>query len=319
MRNTITIMVTMVLFAASQAVFAQSGSPVMPFLLMDPDARTAGMAGAGDILPDNPHAVRHNAAAILSGEHTGGAAVSAGPWKRDFNVMDVLYAASGYWNIDGRNGMYAGVRYVPGNEIALSDDWGYPSGTARPYDLAAEAGYARGFGEHFTVALTGRYLRSDLGLGEDPIQGVSFDLAGVYRHGIAFRDGAQWSVGLKLADLGPAVKSSSGTACVLPMRMTVSGHVKLPFSEDHVLNLAADVGCRFSPSSFEAAAGAEYVFLRHGIVRAGYHAGDALSGGNYAAAGCGFIAGPVSCSASWRFAGDGPSDSTFCFTLALLL
>ena len=319
MRNSIIIFISAVFLAAPQAVCAQSGSSVMPFLLMDSDARTAGMAGAGAILPDNPSAALHNAAAILTGERSGGAAVSAGPWNTAFDAADVLCSAGGYWNIDGRNGIVAAVRYVPGDKIALTDDWGYPAGEAHPYDLAAEIGYARGFGEHFSAALTARYLRSDLGLGEAPMQGVSFDLAGVYRHGIAFRDGAQWSVGLKIADLGPSVKSGTGAGYALPMRATASGHVRLPFSEDHVLNVVADIGCRFSPASFEAAAGAEYVFLRHGIVRAGFHAGDALSGGNYAAAGCGFIAGPVSCSASWRFAGDGPLDNTICFTLALLL
>ena len=319
MRNTVTITISAVMLFAAQMLTAQSVSPAMSFVLMDPDARTAGMAGAGAILPDNPSAVSHNAAAVLTGERSIGAAVSAGPWNTRFDTADVLFSASGYWNMDDRNGIVAGVRYVTGGEIALTDDWGYPAGTARPYDLAAEVGYARGFGKHVSASLTARYLRSDLGLGDAPMQGVSFDIAAVYRYGIAFRDRSQWSVGVKLADLGPKVRAGEGTGYPLPMRAVASGCVVLPFSANHVLNVAADIGCRFSPVAFEAAAGVEYVFLRHGIVRAGYHAGDALTGGNHAAVGCGFIAGPVRCDASWRLAGDGPLDDTFCFTLALLL
>ncbi len=319
MRNTITIFISAVLLGAAQALPAQSVSPALTFVLMDSDARTAGMAGAGALLPDNPSAVRHNAAAVLSGERSVGAAVSAGPWNSRFDTADVLYSASGYWNIDDRNGIVAGVRYIAGDEIALTDDWGYPAGTASPYDLAAEIGYARGFGKHIRASLTARYLRSDLGLGDAPMQGLSFDIAAVYHGRAGFRDGASWSVGVKLADLGPKVRAGEGTGYPLPMRAVASGCVVLPFSANHVLNVAADIGCRFFPVAFEAAAGVEYVFLRHGIVRAGYHAGDALTGGNHAAVGCGFIAGPVRCDASWRLAGDGPLDDTFCFTLALLL
>ena len=158
MRNSITIFIASIIVAAAQPVYAQSGGQAMPFVLLDADARTAGMAGAGGILPDNPSAVRHNAAAVLAGEHKAGLDLAAGPWNTDFDMSEVLYAASGYWNIDGRNGILAGVRCISGEDIVLTDEWGYHVGTAHPYDFAIEAGYARGFGEHFSVALTVMYM-----------------------------------------------------------------------------------------------------------------------------------------------------------------
>lgn len=298
--------------------FARSGSWSMPFLLMDADARTTGMAGSGSILQDSPSAIWHNAASVVGGEVKAGAGLFSGPWNSAFDGNDVMYGVAGYWNIDSRNALLGGVRYVSGAETVLTDDWGFPYGTACPYDIAAGIGYARGFGKHFSVSLTATYLHSDLGIGDRPLTGVSFDAAAVYRHGIASRKGAQWSVGLRLADIGTLLSSPDGS---LPVRCAVSGGVKLPFSPQHVLNLAADAAFRFSPSAFEAAAGAEYVFLKHGIIRAGYHAGQALASGNYAAVGCGFIAGPVRCNASWRFGGDrqGLYGDMFCFSVELLL
>lgn len=320
MQKTVTIFLSVMLLGICHTVTARSGSYAMPFLLMDADARTAGMAGAGAILPDSPSAIWHNAASVIGGGRSAGAGLFSGPWNTDFDGADVMHGAAGYWNIDGRNAILAGVRYVAGAKSVLMDSYGFPAGTACPYDLAAEAGYARGFGRHFSVALTARYLHSDFGLGTDPLRGVSFDAAAVYRHAVAFRDGAQWSVGLRFADLGTLLQPS-GRSC-LPMRCIASGCVNLPFSPRHVLNLAADAGYRFSPSAFEAAAGAEYVFLKHGIVRAGYHLGHALAAGNYAAVGCGFTAGPVRCNASWRFGGvksGPPGNYAFCFSLELLL
>lgn len=319
MRNSITIFIASIIVAAAQPVYAQSGGQAMPFVLLDADARTAGMAGAGGILPDNPSAVRHNAAAVLAGEHKAGLDLAAGPWNTDFDMSEVLYAASGYWNIDGRNGILAGVRCISGEDIVLTDEWGYHVGTAHPYDFAIEAGYARGFGEHFSVALTVMYMQSDLGIGEGPMRGVSFDAAGVYRRSAGFLDGARWGVGVKAAGLGPDIVASSGSSSRLPVRAGAGGYIRLPFSSDHVLNLAADLEYRFSASAFEAAAGAEYVFLKHGILRAGYHLGPPVTGGNRAAVGCGFIAGPVRCDAAWRFAGQGPLGNTLCLTVGLLL
>ena len=201
MRNSITIFIASIIVAAAQPVYAQSGGQAMPFVLLDADARTAGMAEAGGILPDNPSAVRHNAAAVLAGEHKAGLDLAAGPWNTDFDMSEVLYAASGYWNIDGRNGILAGVRCISGEDIVLTDEWGYYVGTAHPYDFAIEAGYARGFGEHFSVALTVMYMQSDLGIGEGPMRGVSFDAAGVYRHSAGFLD-SQKSEGYSNSKMG---------------------------------------------------------------------------------------------------------------------
>ena len=102
----------------------------------------------------------------------------------------------------------------------------------------------------------------------------------------------------------PSKAPFSGSSSRLPVRAGAGGYIRLPFSSDHVLNLAADLEYRFSASAFEAAAGAEYVFLKHGI---------------RAAVGCGFIAGPVRCDAAWRFAGQGPLGNTLCLTVGLLL
>ena len=70
------------------------------------------------------------------------------------------------------------------------------------------------------------------------------------------------------------------------------------------------------------AAGAEYTFFRHGVVRGGYHFGQKNKGtGNYASLGCGFIAGPVRCDAAWRFGGNkfNPLNDTFLFSVGFLL
>ena len=305
---------------AAQAQTADAG--IMPFLGMETDARTAGMAGAATAVADNPLAIYANAALSLVGERHAGAALFTGPWDTAFDGADVLYGAGGFYSPDSRNALLAGVRYFRGPRVGLTDEQGFPAGTARPCDLSAEIGYGRRIGRNLALSLTARYARSDQGFGEKPIQGVSFDIGAAYRGTLRTVEGARWIVGLRLADIGPDVKASDGKRYGLPTRGALGGSLHLPFRPNHVLGVALDLGHQFRGGITGLAAGVEYTFFRHGVVRGGYHLGQQDKGtGNYASLGCGFIAGPVRCDAAWRLGGDkfNPLNDTFLFSVGFLL
>ena len=189
-------------------------------------------------------------------------------------------------------------------------------------DLSAEIGYGRRIGRNLALSLTARYARSDQGFGEKPMQGVSFDVGAAYRGTLRAVEGARWIVGLRLADIGPDVKASDGERCGLPIRGSLGGSLHLPFRSNHMLCVALDLSHQFRGGITGLAAGAEYTFFRHGVVRGGYHFGHKNKGtGNYASLGCGFIAGPVRCDAAWRLGGDrfNPLNDTFLFSVGFLL
>lgn len=231
-------------------------------------------------------------------------------------------AWGGFYTPDSRNALLAGVRYFRGPSVGLTDEQGFPAGTARPQDLSAEVGYGRRIGRNLAFSLTARYVRSDQGFGEKPMQGVSFDIGAAYRGTLRAVEGARWIVGLRLADIGPDVKASDGERCGLPIRGSLGGSLHLPFRSNHMLCVALDLSHQFRGGITGLAAGAEYTFFRHGVVRGGYHFGHKNKGtGNYASLGCGFIAGPVRCDAAWRLGGDkfNPLNDTFLFSVGFLL
>lgn len=118
------------------------------------------------------------------------------------------------------------------------------------------------------------------------------------------------------------MKASDGERYGLPTRGSLGGSLHLPFRPNHVLGIALDLGHQFRGGITGLAAGAEYTFFRHGVVRGGYHLGQKNKGaGNYASLGCGFIAGPVRCDAAWRFGGNkfNPLNDTFLFSVGFLL
>ena len=154
------------------------------------------------------------------------------------------------------------------------------------------------------------------------MQGVSFDIGAAYRGTLRVVEGIHWIVGLRLADIGPDVKTSDGERYGLPIRGSLGGALHLPFRPNHVLGIALDLSHQFRGGITGLAAGAEYTFFRHGVVRGGYHFGQKNKGtGNYASLGCGFIAGPVRCDAAWRLGGDrfNPLNDTFLFSVGFLL
>ena len=194
---------------AAQAQTTDAG--IMPFLGLETNARTAGMAGAATAVADNPLAVYANAALSLIGERHAGGALFSGPWNTAFDSANVLYGVGGgFYTPDSRNALLAGVRYFRGPSVGLTDEQGFPAGTARPQDLSAEVGYGRRIGRNLAFSLTARYVRSDQGFGEKPMQGVSFDIGAAYRGTLRAVEGARWIVGLRLADIGPDVKASDG-------------------------------------------------------------------------------------------------------------
>ena len=149
---------------AAQAQTSDAG--IMPFLGLETNARTAGMAGAATAVTDNPLAVYANAALSLIGERHAGGTLFSGPWNTAFDSANVLYGVGGFYTPDSRNALLAGVRYFRGPSVGLTDEQGFPAGTARPQDLSAEVGYGRRIGRNLAFSLTVRYVRSDQGFGE---------------------------------------------------------------------------------------------------------------------------------------------------------
>lgn len=289
---------------------------VLPFLGAETDSRSAGMAGTGVTQTDSPFAVYHNAATSSMGGRKLGIGMFAGPWSTGFKTADVLLGGSGYYRF-GSNSVLAGFRYIAGPEIEMMDDHGFPTGTARSRDMAADIGYARRLSDHIALSLTARWVISDQGFGDPSVNAFAFDVGAAYKKGLSFMEGAFWAAGVRLADVGPRVKMSDGEKYNLPSRAVAGGSVMLPFTPRHVLMCALDVNYRFA-GSFGAALGAEYTFLKHGVVRAGYHFGPGSKGpGSYATLGCGFIAGPVNVDFAYRLGGEqtNPLRNTFIFSL----
>ena len=76
---------------------------------------------------------------------------------------------------------------------------------------------------------------------------VAFDLGAFCQRRFARMEGASWSAGLQVSNLGPKIKYPKSSES-LPMMAKVGGSVDLPFSQMHRLMMTADLGYRLAPS-----------------------------------------------------------------------
>jgi hypothetical protein len=187
--------------------------------------------------------------------------------------------------------------------------------------MSIDLAYTRRIVDNFSISLTGRYISYNLNSeGLTNPSAVAFDLGLFYKNSINSIAGASWAIGLQAANVGAAIE---GENIHLPSRAKLGGSVNLPFTENHVLGIALDLGYQFQPSTanlFTASAGLEYTFLKHGVIRAGYQMGDKNKGyGSFATVGAGFIAGPVHVDFAYWLSSDEMLKNTMMLSLGVYL
>lgn len=321
---------TVLFCGISATVAAQENDPpegVGASLLSSTNPRAAGMGMATTAVNDNPFGIFGNAAVNLSSEERMGFGYSYNPVANELNSGVATHAVGGYFNIDENNGLSLGFRYFNGPKTTLTGATPSEVGeTIRTYDMAVSLAYTRRIVDNFSISLTARYIRSDLTKGGDAFKAgnaFAFDLGMYYENTIDSFFGSTWAVGLNVSNVGTNLDvSSEANPKSMPAYANLGGSIDMPFSENHKLLAALDLGYTFLPSadaSFTAGIGLEYNFFKYGIVRAGYHYGDKKSiGQSYASVGLGVKAGPVRVDASYWIAGeDNPFRNTWSVGLSL--
>ena len=291
----------------------------VPSLLYNVNPRAAGMGLASTATNDNPFGIFDNASANLFSEKRMGFGYSYNPFMPDVHKGSATHAFGAYFNIDENNGLSLGFRSFRSPATLINNE------EIRPNDMALSLAYTRRIVDNFSMSLTARYVRSDYSKIDNFQAGNAFvfDLGFYYENTIDSFFGSTWAVGLNVSNVGTKIEISpvSGPQA-LPAFANLGGSLNMPFSENHKLLAALDLTYVFMPAddaSFMAGLGLEYNFFKYGIVRAGYHYGDAKSiGGSYATVGLGVNAGPVRVDAAYWLAGkDSPVKNTW--TVGLIL
>ncbi len=233
----------------------------MPFLLISPDSRSAGMGDVGAALSADANAMQWNAARLAFVDNEIGASISYSPWLRSINVDDMSISyLSGYYKISKEQVIGISMKYFDLGNIFFTDDG--TSGTDfSPKDFSISAAYARKLSDNLSASLTGKFVRSNLfgnytnnnTSSPSPATALGVDLGLFYTKELLFsgRD-SEFSSGLQIANISNKVSySGDDNEQFLPINMKIGTAFTTSLDAYNKLTVALDFNKLMVPTPVE--------------------------------------------------------------------
>ena len=221
----------------------------VPFLTIAADARSAGMGDMGVATSADAFSQQWNPAKFAFAERKMGIGLSYTPYLESIITDISLLNASFYNKIDDQSAFAIGLRYFTLGEIELRQFANDPGTEVKPNELALDGSYSLKLSPTFSMAVGGRYIRSNLKLPQngdvDSKAASSFavDVAGFYRsREIAYNsfDG-RWRGGFNLSNLGGKIQyDEGGQENFLPTNMKLGLGFDFILDQDNVIGLTTE-------------------------------------------------------------------------------
>ena len=259
------ILLLSVLFMCVQKISAQSNSRVIttgvPFLLITPDARSAGMGELGVATSADVYSQQWNPAKYVFSEKSQGVGISYTPYLSKL-VDDIFLANVTYFTKNTeRSAWGASLKYFSLGDIQFNDLIGntiVQQGIERPNELTLDLSYGLLLNEKFSLAVAGRFIRSDLKVSSDmdatPASTLGVDIAAFYQ-GETFNLGSNRAImrhGLNISNIGPRLKyDEGGQKNYIPTNLRLGTGLELIFDPNNAINFNFEMNKLLVPSPVE--------------------------------------------------------------------
>lgn len=202
-----------------------------PFLLIAPDARAGGMGDVGVSTSPDSNSQHWNASkyAFMPSQFTVGVIYT--PWLREL-TNDVFLGGFTFANrIDDRSAWAASLKYFNLGQIDLTDINGAPEGTEKLNEFSVDGSYSLKLSESYSMGVTMRYIRSDLGIEStnstiNPVNSFAVDISGYFQSNESNYGNFNgiWRGGFNLSNIGPKVSySDDGQENFIPTNLKIGG------------------------------------------------------------------------------------------------
>lgn len=234
-------------------------STAVPFLTITPDARAAGMGDAGVAVSSDANATYWNPAKLAFMEKTMGASISFSPWLQKLvNDMSIAYL-SGYYKLSKQEAVAVSMRYFNLGSIQFTNANGQPLQDFNPRELALDGTYSRKLSSSFSMALTARYIYSNLAgnisnagsnVNAQPGSTVAADIAAYYeKKKIIGTIPTTIAFGMTISNIGGKMTySNPATADFIPTNLRIGTGITAEIDEYNKLIFAFDVSKLMVPT-----------------------------------------------------------------------
>lgn len=242
----------LILLAFAVQISAQDDRVIttaVPFLTIAADARSAGMGDMGVATSADAFSQQWNPAKFAFAERKMGIGVSYTPYLESLITDISLLNASFFNKIDERSAFALSLRYFTLGEIELRQFANDPGTLAKPNELALDGSYSLKLSPTFSMAVGGRFIRSNLKLpqnGSEDSQAAStfaVDIAGFYRsREIAYDNfDGRWRAGFNISNLGGKMSyDEGGQENFLPTNLKFGAGFDFILDQDNTIGITSE-------------------------------------------------------------------------------
>jgi len=206
----------------------------VPFLLIAADARAAGLGDQGVATTSDNYSQQWNPAKYAFALDKQGFSISYTPYLTQL-VNDISLGQINYYNrFNERSAVGVSLRYFGLGEIELRQNFDDVPNVVKPNELAFDASYSLKLSNSFSMAVAGRYIRSNLKIADantdaKPASSFAVDVAGYFQsEEIAFNEfNGRYRLGFNFQNMGPKISYDNDQNDVnsnfLPANMRLGG------------------------------------------------------------------------------------------------
>lgn len=228
----------------------------VPFLMISADARASGLGEQGVATTPDAFSQHWNPSKYVFSENLSGVGISYTPYLSKL-VSDVFLANVNYFNvIDNRSSWSASFKYFSLGDIDIIQNPQDIPILENPNEFTLDASYSLKLSEYFALAVTGRFLMSDVKLqsvdsDSDSASSFAVDISGYFQsdekaygnfNGI-------WRGGFNISNIGPRMKYEElGKKNFIPTNMKVGTAFDFIFDSSNKVSLNLELNKLLVPS-----------------------------------------------------------------------
>ena len=229
----------------------------VPFLLISPDSKAGAMGDVGVATTPDANSMHWNPAKLAFTSEDMGATMSYVPWLRAL-VPDInLSYLAGYKKLDDNQVVGLELRYFSLGDITFTNITGDVVGQYKPHELALGSSYSRKLSRDFSLAISGRYIYSNLTGGQAANwietvagQSIAADIAGYYSKPIRIRDkDMDLAIGGNISNIGSKVSyTETSIRDFIPINLRLGTALGTDIDDYNKISLAFDINKLLVPT-----------------------------------------------------------------------
>ncbi|MDC1080479.1 type IX secretion system outer membrane channel protein PorV [Flavobacteriaceae bacterium] len=230
----------------------------VPFLLITPDARAAAMGEQGVATSADAFSQQWNPSKYVFSEKKSGFGISYTPYLSKL-VNDIFLGNITYFSKNTDRSAWAmSFKYFSLGDIVLNDLVAgtiIEQGIERPNELTLDFSYTLLLNTKYSMAVTARFIRSDLKISSDldatSANTLGVDIAGFYRSDLfdLAEKKARLRIGFNISNIGPRLKyDEGGQKNFIPTNLKLGSGLNMHLDSNNKISLNIEFNKLLVPS-----------------------------------------------------------------------